>query len=212
MDMAIGSFPDCFPDEIFYSVMARFAASTHYPNLRAGIEEVFGSQQVIATLYFPSHLDTLVARLPPNSVYTADRLINRHTLLPYFAPFLPPERVVKLKEDMRGTGGPAGHMRAGTMASIVPITAVLRYCPECVVQDRAQWGECYWHRSHQLPGVQVCSDHDVFLESSGIAVRHQARRLAYVSAEEALQHLAPSRQIPATPAGEVFRFIAKSAI
>lgn len=210
--MAIGAFVDFYPDEIFYGAMARCAEGMHYPNLRAVTEEVFGSRQMIATLYFPSHLRALIARLPPNSVYTPDILINQHTLLPFFAPFLPPERVVKLKEDMRGEGGPAGHMRAGTMASIVPLTAMLRYCPECVSQDRAQLGECYWHRLHQVPGVQVCPDHDVWLESSEVAVRHQARRMAYISAEEALASLPTARQVPATSVGEILRSLAESAV
>jgi len=210
--MVIGSFPDFYPDEIFYSAMSRFAVSMHYPNLRDVIEEVFGSQQLIATLYFPSHQDALVTRLPPNSVYTADSLINQHTLLPFFAPFLPPDRLGKLKENMRGAGGPAGHMRAGTMASIVPLTAVLRYCPECVREDRAQLGECYWHRLHQVPGVLVCPDHDVWLESSEVAVRHQVRRMAYISAEEALISLPTARQVPTTSVGEILHFLAESAV
>lgn len=43
-----------------------------------------------------------------------------------------------------------------------------RVCPFCVRVDREQFGEPYWHRIHQVPGVLACPHHSVYLENSSV--------------------------------------------
>ena len=195
----LGFFPDPYPDELFYSLCARFSERMSYTTLRQVVEELFGDGQVIAAVAFPSHLDQLVARLPPGSGYSATSLIADHTLLPFFGPFLPPTRLMRLRADMRGKRGPSLHMRSGVMASTVPLPSALRYCPCCVEEDRTRFGETYWHRLFQLPGVQICPVHQVWLEESSIEIRHRQTRHVFVSAEQALQMLHPPRQVQGAP-------------
>jgi hypothetical protein len=40
-----------------------------------------------------------------------------------------------------------------------------RFCPQCVVADRAKYGVSYWHRSHHLCGAKICPIHDQILHS-----------------------------------------------
>lgn len=40
----------------------------------------------------------------------------------------------------------------------------LYYCPECAKVDFKKFGEGYFHRIHQIPGVKVCPDHHCLLE------------------------------------------------
>lgn len=40
-----------------------------------------------------------------------------------------------------------------------------RFCPQCVVADKARYGVSYWHRSHQLCGAKICPIHDQILHS-----------------------------------------------
>jgi hypothetical protein len=40
-----------------------------------------------------------------------------------------------------------------------------RFCPQCVVADKAKYGVSYWHRSHQLCGAKICPIHDHLLHS-----------------------------------------------
>jgi hypothetical protein len=44
----------------------------------------------------------------------------------------------------------------------------LRYCLYCAEEDKNEFGETYWHRLHQLPGVLVCPDHLCFLENTSL--------------------------------------------
>ncbi|HEY7414083.1 MAG TPA: TnsD family transposase [Ktedonobacteraceae bacterium] len=207
----LGFFPDPHPDELFYSLCARFSERMGYPTLRQVVEELFGDGQVIATVAFPSHLDELIDRLPPGSGYTPISLISDHTLLPFFGPFLPSKRQMGLQADMQGKHGPSLHMRAGVMASTVPLPSVLRYCPLCVEEDRTRLGETYWHRLFQVPGVLVCPSHQVWLEGSTVEIQHRRTRYAFISAEQALQVLPPPRSVQESPTEQLLLALARDA-
>jgi Tn7-like transposition protein D/TniQ protein len=195
----IGVFPDPYPGEIFYSVCARLCERAGYSKHRIAMQDIFGSETVIASVTLPSHLDDLVGRLPSGNAYTSDYLITEHTLLPLYSPFLPPERLNRLRQDISGRNGPSLHMRSGIMASRVPLPEWLRFCPQCVIEDKKQWGECYWHRVHQASGVEICPLHKMYLCDSNVRARNNKTRHEFVSAERAVQvteQPRPSSQSP----------------
>lgn len=183
----ISRFVDPHPDEIFYSVCARFSDRTQYRSQRSIVQEMFATGNAIATVGLPSHLGRLVGSLIPGHRYSVDQLIDEHTLLPFYAPFLPPARLAQLREQMRGDNGGAIHTRAGIMASRIPLPSFLRFCPCCAREDRQQFGEYYWHRLHQVPGVEVCPFHQVWLEAGEICIQRRQTRYVFVSAERAIQ-------------------------
>lgn len=45
----------------------------------------------------------------------------------------------------------------------------LRFCPECYAEEIRKYGESYWHRIHQTPGVLVCAKHNCQLIESNIS-------------------------------------------
>ena len=56
----------------------------------------------------------------------------------------------------------------------LPSTGVdrhLRYCPLCAEEDREKHGETYWHREHQIIGIDVCPKHGCFLKETGISLK-----------------------------------------
>jgi hypothetical protein len=205
----ISFFNDPHPGEILYSVIARNAAALNYPNLRSVGVTYFGDSHVIAAVALPCRLDYLVSHLPPKAVHTVDMLIDEHTLLPFFAPFLPPTRVTQLRHDMSGTQGMGLHMRAGVMASKIPLPDTLRFCPACVLGDKDQYGEKFWHSQHQIPGVYVCSKHHVWLEASTVQLANRQTRYAYVTAESAITHVPVSRTLLKTPRDTILLTIAQ---
>lgn len=189
----IVSWPDPYPDELFYSICARFSERVRYPSKRFVVAELFGTDQAMACISLPSHLRYLVSQLPPYSNYDINRIIDRHTLLPYFGPFLPPERYSRLHQDMSSNNGPALHMRAGLMASRVPLPQWLRFCPQCVEEDRRKFGECYWHRIHQAPGVEICPMHKSPVRNSSAHARNMQTRYEFIPAESAVPEALPQQ-------------------
>jgi hypothetical protein len=196
----IGCFPDPYPDELLYSVFARLNDRMQYPSRKGMLRDIFGNEHANAPVYLPSHLEYLTKVLPPAHRYTVDRLIDDHTLAPYYALFLPPERYVQLRADMRGDGGQNIHFRAGL--GKVPGVERFRFCPLCIEDDRWQFGECYWHRVHQAPGVEVCPIHGLYLQQSELRIWNRKAKDAFISAEVVLGQVLPGPEMPVLPPDE----------
>lgn len=182
----INHFPTPLPDELFYSLCARYGERVKYSGIEAVNEDLFGARGKSAVIDLPSHLGHFVRSLPPNHDLTLSRLIYKHTLLPFYSPFLPAERLGRVRKDMEGADGGAIHKCAGITPSNIRLHDWLRYCPACVADDRgASDRYCYWHRLHQVPGVVVCPRHEVFLENSNVRARNRVNSALYVAAERA---------------------------
>jgi hypothetical protein len=158
------------------------------------LKELFGSATAAAVIDLPNRLGYLAATLPANPSLTVDHLIDRHTLLPYFSAFQPISRVRQLRNDLKISYGPAVHMRSGIMASRIPTPDYLRFCPSCKLEDEEYLGETYWHRLHQLPGVEICPLHRVFLENSSVALHAGRKHIQFISAKQATRTM-PMRYV-----------------
>jgi hypothetical protein len=159
-------FPDLHPDELLYSACARYKALTDYPNRVTATRDFFGEGVNAAVLDLPNRLGHLVTALPPGHVYSVDELIYRHTHYPFYTPFLSPDRAQLVRNTMTESAYNRVAERIGLSADRLKMPTHLRFCPSCVGQDRVNFGETYWHRVHQIPGVEVCPHHAVFLEES----------------------------------------------
>lgn len=202
-------FPDPYPDELFYSICARFQDRVRYPSQRATVEDLFQTKNAIAIFDFPSRLNRIVAALPLKSGYTVDYFINNHTLLPFYSPFLPPERNQLIREEMDGDNGAKIHTRLGIVAGYVEMPSHLRFCPLCVEDDKKLFGECYWHRLYQVPGVEVCPTHAVFLEKSDVLTHNRRRTYEFLAAEQAIKMVLPRPIDPLEPVHKILFNIAR---
>lgn len=135
------------------------------------MQDLFGRRQAAAVVDLPTRINSIIKRLPPQTLHTANTLIDGHTLFPLYRPFLPMkrcERVVRLMTGETSSGNV--HMTTGQTASCVLPLRFLRFCSSCILADQREYGEPYWHRSHQAPGVRVCHLHESWLADSGVAV------------------------------------------
>lgn len=176
-------FPAPYPDKLLYSLLARYHRHTCSPSPKQTLEDLFGCRTVRATVDLPGHLGALSRRLPPERGLTPERLAAGFTLLPYYSAFQPPAVAAAALAAM--TGGRAGglHLRLGIAATTVAAPDRLRFCPACHTEALGRWGERYWRRTHQLPGVLVCPEHDTPLVDSTVTpgLGHQH---AFVAADE----------------------------
>lgn len=187
----IPCFPDLFPDELFYSACARFSNRVNYPNNKTVCELLFGKKSAHAVVDLPCHLDAFITRLPYGHTYTVDILINQHTLFPLFAPFLPKDRADSIYELMISNESALIHRKLGTANSSLSVMPYFRYCPNCIKEDIATFGECYWHRSHQVRGFKICPKHLTFIENSSIPTRLFFRSPGFFSAERSKTNITP---------------------
>jgi hypothetical protein len=180
----IGFFPDPYPDELLYSACARFGDRSGYANVATAARELFGNQ--IANISFPNRLAHLISILPTGHQYTVDKLIDDHTLLRFYSPFISAQRARVIRQEMAGDQENRIHSRLGINAGRLRVPSKLRFCPDCVMADRNTYGEAYWHRVHQLPGIEICPDHAVYLELSTAGWRERENISVFLSAESAI--------------------------
>lgn len=167
-------FPIPYPDETFYSLCARFMCRTKL-SFRAFSYYLTGIKNYESTRGLPGRLAVIGARLPASYPINLQDLVMNHTGFPYYATFAIPDLVEGLNAAITGSESKGVNTLLGLRHSSVKLDDYLLYCPSCVKRDRELWGEAYWHRVHQLPGVLVCPDHHIFLEESSILVGTRGR-------------------------------------
>lgn len=152
-------FPALLPDELLYSRLARYHLHICSQSAKQTLDDLFGSRTVRASVDLQCHLGALSKRIPGRRKGSLDRLLAS-TLLTYYGAFVPHAVVQSVRRAM--IVGPAAgiHARLGIAAGKRAPPNRLRWCLDCNAEARIRYGEPYWHRAHQLPGVLVCPVHE----------------------------------------------------
>lgn len=177
----VNFFPVPYPDEVLYSTLARYCMRSGNIKEIHNFEDLFGTRNCIAVMELPTQLDALIENMPVNTKYTAEYFIFKHTLFPFLAAFIPQERAKKIIQTMRNGEGAVSYIRIGLISNSIILNKYFRFCPECFKEDVERFGEPYWHRSHQITGVFVCSKHKMPLYNSTELIR-AGNRQRYIGA------------------------------
>lgn len=176
--------------QLFYSVCARYTDRMAFPEPGAAARALFGISKVGGGAALAGNLDILLSALPPGTMLSARRIVYDHTLLPFHVLFLEPHRFVALRDSMNNQRAARTANGGGIRHTIA--SPWLRYCEACVDDDRKRYGECYWHRVHQLPGVLVCPTHAIALCETDRRTTKKESVSIYVSLERWLQSAPPT--------------------
>lgn len=175
-------FPAAYPGELLYSLLARYHQHMGAPSSIHTMEALYGYRLVVASLDLPGHLRALADRLPAGAGWTATSIADELTLLPYYTA-CEPAAVRRQARDAMLRGQTDGLlMRLGMAAFRAGRVTRCRFCSSCVQQMHDQYGEYYWRRDHQLPGVLVCPDHGCPLQASTVSLTARGRHI-YVAAD-----------------------------
>jgi hypothetical protein len=149
---------------------------------------LFGKTTVIPTFAVGSHLRYLCDKL--GGLYTPELLIQKHTLLPFYFPFIPKERKEEILYDITYADGKGVYTKLGIVAGSVCEKRDIYYCSSCVKNDREQFGEAYIHRIHQLQGVMICPKHRQMLLEYPFKT-FETSRIEYIRFDENLLERLP---------------------
>ena len=187
----MNGLPAPYPDEFWYSILARRLRDWGYVNRLAELQQVYGSRPPVINMAAPLRPGKFFVDTGGNELPSTRTLAVRHTLLPYYLAFASPARRQAALNVIDGADVLAKLSLGTVTRKLVP--SFLRFCKDCIEVDRLLVGESYWHRSHQVPGLHRCPEHGgVLFESS---VPYLPDRLDYWTAH-------PSRCC-ATPASRV---------
>jgi hypothetical protein len=150
-------FIETFPDELWYSVIARLRERLNY-GWHTFCEVAYGTVGGARSITLPAKFGRFVENLPAGSGLDPAQLIESYTLLPFYRPFISEARFAEAQNQM--IVGPYGARIVST-----PAFNCLNFCPACRDQDVRQGIPPYWRRSHQIPHVDMCHRHEVPLFS-----------------------------------------------
>lgn len=150
-------FPTPYPDELWYSVIARYHTHSGALSWQATMKALFGNaRDADVGSFFPNgSIHKILEQLPP-CFLSAQEAALQHTLLPFLMRFQPADRKAAIMEAfLAGEDMRPRYLRA--TRDIKPRS--MRYCPVCVQEDTQTYGEPYWHREHQIGLMPLCPRH-----------------------------------------------------
>lgn len=180
-------FPTPLPDELLYSILARYHIWSANRGIKHTVQDLFGTNSACAIVDLPVRLQKLCDMLPEGTRINPEKIIKENTMLPLYYPFLPVDRADKIYRAMIGDSETRTNdiqFVAGAMGSKIPIKPTLRFCPECLKSDEKIFGEPYWHRLHQAFGACVCPEHQVLLmEVQGLNLQRNRHKFIPLDAK-----------------------------
>ena len=93
---------DPYPNELIYSAIARYHFYSGNIDYKDTLEEVFQSRSVIPSVEIGYHFHALVQQM--GNHYSVEKLLAKHTIYPFYAPFLSKQRQQEIMQDVQGDG------------------------------------------------------------------------------------------------------------
>jgi hypothetical protein len=168
-------FPKPYPDEVLGSLIIRACrhmglSRTELVSFLAGVK-----RRKVLPFLLPPFLGPLgrATGLP------AETLLWQHTPFPYIAAFMAPPLVSRLEGRFLHREGLPDTCGGSCTQSITQGVRTYRYCARCATEDRARYGESYWHRAHLLPAAWTCDVHGTPLLDTRVPIGNGGRGQTY---------------------------------
>lgn len=157
-------FPRPYENETMYSIAARYAKHMGIISKNTALEDLFDIKKPIANEDYISRISILVPKIRNfSNEYTGEYFLNKHTVSPLFSPYT---------NKYQNSLSSIDKLMKGRKRYIkeIPIKESLFYCSECIKENIDKYGECYWNRIFQLPGVMICGKHGKPLSKSRLNI------------------------------------------
>lgn len=161
----IAYLPHIYPDELVYSWFCRYYVHSGSLNHKLALNDLFCKKSDGLSKEFVGNLNP-EAREHIEKVMSMEDVVLKHTMFPQYA------RFSIGKEQILNTLINNATVDVHNIFTVLPREDndhYLKYCPMCVTEDRVQYGETYWHRIHQIRGMQVCTKHGCKLYPSDVS-------------------------------------------
>lgn len=149
-----------YHDEILYSALGRLGALYGFNSCREYINKLYGTGNLVPTLWFPGRLEYWTKKFPIGINLTSDNIIREHSMYPLYSPFMDRKTQKYVRNKMKnGYAGGITH-KVGIVAGGICRKRELYFCSECAIEEFEILGEAYFHRIHQVEGVLACEKHE----------------------------------------------------
>jgi len=187
------------PDELLGSVWVRTVRHSGLP-VRAVARAVTGRKWAPG-FFQVAHLTDLAPLLEMEPM----ALLWKHTVFPYATAFFERPVYEAALGAALATGAGAIGMGAVTQ-SASDLVRFKRFCTTCAREEVRRWGESYWHRAHNLPGVLACEKHGTVLHET------DQRTAGLKNWDVRLPHEAAGNRMLKQPLGSFDRELARRSL
>lgn len=98
-------FPTPYPDELLYSIVARYQFWSRNRSYASSVIDLFKTPSISINVDFPFKIDQLVDSLNLLSDMNSDYFISHHTYFSLIMPFIQKEQQSDILEHLRKGGG-----------------------------------------------------------------------------------------------------------
>jgi hypothetical protein len=109
----------------------------------------------------PAYLDSIYEAL--GDPFTPDYILMNHSVFKYYTPFARKQDVERTINILRSSEGKRSANMIGINKNTIVSGIDLLFCPTCAINEMLRYGEAYFHVSHNLHGIKVCSKCDGIL-------------------------------------------------
>ncbi|MDA1818263.1 TnsD family Tn7-like transposition protein [Bacillus cereus] len=178
----INYFPTPYKDELLYSIIARYHVHSnnlwHIPT----IKELFNTDKQSIDIFSPNHWVTLIEKMNHFSEdINLEYFLKKHTIIPFVLPFQVENWLENIVRDLQG--GKSRYKLVSFKGNDIS-KEHLYYCTECLKEQYEKYGEGYWNRIFQCPGVFVCIKHKIPLVKYPINMSKEKRHGFILPVEE----------------------------
>ncbi len=155
------SIPVLYPDELWYSAVARYHLQSGNLRQATTCRDLFQKQKKSFSVLLP---DADMERYFQLRNLNTENAIEKYTMSPFALRFYTEEKKkLALEKELR--------------YELLGAWDYLRYCPMCFAEDIETYGETYWHRSHQIPYATACPKHGCKIENSMVTTQYAGYHL-----------------------------------
>ena len=148
------------PDELLTSALVRTCRRTGLP-IGTVARELTGGRKWSPGFFQASQLSDLARVMGTQPM----ELLWHHTVFPFASAFFE-ESVYRASLVSALATGKAATGLGATTQGVSDRARYRRFCVHCAREDAKRWGESYWHRAHNLPGVLLCAPHGSVLRQT----------------------------------------------
>lgn len=161
----ISYFPTPYENELLYSIIARYHYHSGHKSKRETLLKLFGNDAKKFDVDVPNGVNIIVEKLEGISKgLTVNYFIENHSMLPLFRPFMESNNYHKVLLKIKGQDGAScGTRIIRYLVDDVERKEHIYFCRECLKDQFETYGEGFWNRFHQIPGVVVCTKHKICL-------------------------------------------------
>jgi hypothetical protein len=168
-------FPQLYPNELFYSALARYKVRCGIIPDKLLLHDVFGIRTVVASPEMPNCISIACENIQPSTTLMATDIIQNHTLYPLYTAFSEADTKQKIKRQMMSSGKNTYTTSIGLATCTLKPLVNFRYCPLCVYEQIQAYGELFWDRRWFGFYTYCCSVHGVKFVQTNFAIHDAAR-------------------------------------